>query len=264
MRSFDSTSPPALRSAPELPRVRAAEAPGALVIDPAIAFRLLLAVIAVLGLLHLAGMPVYVYGMKGADGLHVRAARYFMLHEERTVPTWFSTVLIAMNMVLLGLNALASRQIRGANSMLSWLSLAAVFAFLSLDEQITIHEAIGDRIGTAYDVDGFLAFPWIIAGSAFTAIVGLSYIGFLRRLPGRTARLFLLSAGIYIGGALIVEMIEGHTISTVGFGAAYYLLVTAEETMEMLGQALFLFALLDHLAMTGRPIVLVPAAGRAA
>ena len=233
-------------------RVQPAEA--GVDIAPRDVFRALAAIIVVLALLHLLSMPVYVHGMKGADGLHVRAARYFMLQNERSVPTWFSVVLIAMNMVLLVLNGVANHQLRGATSTLSWLSLAAIFAFLSLDEQVTIHEAIGDRIGTAYEVGGFLSFPWIIAGSVFTAIVGFGYLGYLRRLPRRTARLFLLSGGIFVGGALVVEMIEGRTIATFGFGAAYYLLVLIEETMEMLGQALFAFALLDHLALSGRPI----------
>ncbi|WP_413870919.1 hypothetical protein [Albidovulum sp.] len=245
----------------ELSFARVHPAQAGVVIVPRDMFTALAAIIAVLALLHLAAMPVYVYGMKGADGIHVRAARYFMLQNERSVPTWFSVVLIAMNMGLLVLNGVANRQLQGATSTLSWLSLAAVFAFLSLDEQVTIHEAIGDRIGTAYDVGGFLSFPWIVAGAAFTLIVGLSYIGFLRRLPRRTAGLFLLSGGIFVGGALVVEMIEGRTIATFGFGAAYYLLVLIEETMEMLGQALFAFALLDHLALTGGPIRLAPPLG---
>ncbi|WP_413873169.1 hypothetical protein [Albidovulum sp.] len=233
-------------------RVRPVET--GVMIAPRDVFTALAAIIAVLAFLHLLSMPVYVYGMKGADGLLVRAARYFMLHNERSVPTWFSVILIAMNMVLLVLNGVADRQLRGATSTLCWLSLAAIFAFLSLDEQVTIHEAIGDRIGTAYEVGGFLSFPWIIAGSVFTAAVGLGCLGFLRRLPCRTARLFVLSGAIFVGGALVVEMIEGGTIAAFGFGAAYYLLVLVEETMEMLGQALFAFALLDHLALAGRPI----------
>ncbi len=227
------------------------------VIAPVAVFRALVVIILVFAVLHLVAMPVYVYGMKGADGPHVRIARYLMLHNERSFATWFSVVLIAMNMVLLVLSAAANRQLQGPTSTYSWLFLAAVFAFLSLDEQIAIHEAIGNAMGRFVGADGILSFPWIIAGAAFTAAVGASSIGFLHRLPHRTAGLFMLAGGIYVGGALIVEMIEGYTTSRLGFGATYYLLVMVEEPMEMLGQALFLFALLDHLAQTGRSIGLV-------
>jgi hypothetical protein len=39
-------------------------------------------------------------------------------------------------------------------------------------------------------------------------------------------------------------------VSEIGMGAVYYLEVLVEETMEMLGQSLFAFALLDHLAQS--------------
>jgi len=38
------------------------------------------------------------------------------------------------------------------------------------------------------------------------------------------------------------------TVSKFGMGALFYLEVLVEESMEMFGQALFAYALLDHLA----------------
>ncbi len=221
-------------------------------IDPPLVLRRLLAVIVLFGMLHLAAMPIYVDGMKAADGAFVRAGRLFMLQSERSIPSWFSIALIALNMLLLVLCAAASRRSR-AESPGPWLSLAALFCLLSLDEMLSLHERVGSLIGLRFGIGGtsgggFLTFPWVIAGAIFTAVVGLAFLGFLRRLPRRTAKLFVLSGAVYAGAALGIEVIEAYTVSEIGMGAIYYVEVLVEETMEMLGQALFAFALLDHLA----------------
>jgi hypothetical protein len=108
--------------------------------------------------------------------------------------------------------AAASRQTR-TGSAVPWLSLAALFVFLSLDEMLSLHERVGSMIGLRFDIGGtsgggFLTFPWVIAGAVFTGVVGLASLGFLRRLPRRTAALFVLSGAIYAGAALGIEVIE--------------------------------------------------------
>lgn len=226
-----------------------------LVLEPASVLKVLVSVIAVLGLLHLVSMPVYVEGMKAADGVHVRIARFLMLQHERSVPTWFTIILISYNVALLALNAFAARQ-SGRGNVLHWLALLGTFTFLSMDEMLVLHERVGAAIGRAYKLDGALSFPWVIVGSIVTTIVGLSFIGFLYRLPRRTAGLFVLSGGLYVGAALGIEVIEAWTTHHIGFGAVYYLEVLVEETMEMFGQALFAYAMLDYLAQLRTCLVL--------
>lgn len=223
---------------------------------PVAVLKVLTAITLILGLAHLAATPVFHYGLSANEGPHVKIARFFMLQQEAALSTWFTTVLIAFNMFLLALNATAARQF-GTGSPAPWLVLAALFAYLSMDEMLVLHERAGQLLGRRLQLPGVLAyFPWVTLGAIFVAIAGLSFAGFLKRLPRRTAKLFLLSGGIYVGGALGIEVIEAATMKTYGPGLLYYFEVLVEETMEMFGQALFAYALLDHLARRRASIIL--------
>lgn len=216
-------------------------------VPPVTLLRLLGVLIAVFGLLHLVAMPIYVNGASASEGIYVKVGRFFMLMNENSVTTWFTVILIALNAFLLTVNATAARQLR-TGSALPWLFLAAIIAYLSMDEMLELHERIGVAVAHSLKFSDKMAFPWVVTGLAFTTVVGLSFIGFLRRLPRRTARLFILAGGVYVGGALGLEVIELLTVSKFGMGAIFYIEVMFEECMEMFGQALFAYALLDHLA----------------
>lgn len=241
----------------------AGDAATAVRIAPISVLKWLMVIIALLGLAHMLAMPVHVHGMKASEGVYVRVARFFMLQSERSIPTWYSIALITFNIVLLSVNATVCRQTR-SGPVLPWVALVGLFVFLSIDEMLSLHERIGSAIGTRFHIGGdgagFLTFPWVIAGVIFTVAVGVSFIGFLRSLPPRTARLFLLAGGIYVGGALVMEIVEAGTVSEAGMGALYYIEVLIEETMEMAGQALFAFALLDLLARSRITLVIAPPA----
>lgn len=216
-------------------------------VPPIVMLKLLSVIIALFGLLHLAAMPIFVNGASASEGIHVKVGRFFMLMNENSVTTWFTVVLIALNAFLLALNATAARQLQ-TGSPLPWLILAVIIAYLSMDEMLELHERVGVAVAHGLKFSDKMAFPWVVTGLTFTAIVALSFIGFLRRLPRRTARLFILAGGVYVGGALGVEVIESLTVSKFGMGALFYIEVMVEECMEMFGQALFAYALLDHLA----------------
>lgn len=181
--------------------------------------------------------------------------RLFMLDDERSIGTWFSSMLLALNMGLLALNGRAAK-VAGTGLSRYWLGFALIFALLSMDEIITFHEKLGLWLHAKFQTDGLLRFAWVVPGGLFAAAVGLGSIRFLRRLPRRTAALFLIAGATYVGGALLVEMIEAVVASGDGRGVGFYLLVLIEEPMEMLGQAIFAYALLDHLAQ-GRTRVIV-------
>lgn len=217
-------------------------------IDPALVLRVLLLVTLALCLASLATIPVAVEAAKQDLPIAFRY-RFFMLDEERSIGTWFSTVLLAANMLLLVVNGTVARRLAKADTAL-WLMLAGIFALLSLDEMMAFHEKLGEGLRARFQLDGFLRFAWVIPGAAFTGVVGLAFVGFLRRLPHQTALLFVLAGAIYISGALITEILEAFVVSIQGRGALYYTMVVVEEGMEMAGQAVFCFALLQHLALS--------------
>ena len=71
---------------------------------------------------------------------------------------------------------------------------------------------------------------------------------FVAELPDVTRRPLLVSAALYVGGALGIECLEGHYASRFGeanFG--FCLFVTVEEFLEMWGAILFIHTFLRHL-----------------
>jgi hypothetical protein len=127
--------------------------------------------------------------------------------------------------------------------------LGIIFVCLSIDEACSIHELISYALQKKHQFHGLLHFAWVIPGLLFAAVVGLSYVRFLLRLPRRTALLFVISGAIYVGGAVGMEMVGGAYADRHGEeNFTYQFLGDIEETMEMLGIGIFAVTLLGHLA----------------
>jgi hypothetical protein len=84
-------------------------------------------------------------------------------------------------------------------------------------------------------------------GLAVLALL-LGSLRFLMHLPATTRRLFLLAGAIYVGGALGMELVEAaFNARGVSSGFIPLLGVAIEETMEMLGVTMFIYALLTYI-----------------
>ncbi|MFC7300423.1 hypothetical protein [Cognatiluteimonas weifangensis] len=172
------------------------------------------------------------------------------LDGENTFPALFSTALLLSASALLALIARLERH-DGARDAAKWTLLAIGFLLMGMDESLALHEHLiaplrallgGRQLGIFY-------FAWVIPGIVLVAVLGAYFMPFLWRLPRGTAIAFALAAAIYVGGALGVELVEGWWREGHGHrNAAYHLLVSLEEGMEMLGTILFIHALLRYLA----------------
>jgi len=182
----------------------------------------------------------YVFDMPGADYM----VSVFSLSYEGNFPTWYSSAQLSVAAVLLFTIAVASRQ-AGRRFIAHWFVLGAAFLYISLDEVVTIHE----KMNGWFDMDGALYYGWIIPAGTFVLVMGLSYLPFLKHLPARTRRRFIVAGCLYVGGALLMEIPLGLWRDSAGTSAnlGYALIDFVEETMEMLGICLFITALVDHL-----------------
>lgn len=170
--------------------------------------------------------------------------RLLQLDQEANLPTWFSTGLLTVNAFLLALIAAQ----RGELSRY-WALLSGLFFALSLDETASLHEAVGRIISRGLQDGEAVTFFWVLLAGPTVAVLLVYFWRFLKRLPPRTRNLALLSGVIYVGGALIFEAIGWAYQASQGYVWAGYLALTfIEETMEMLGQVIFCYALLDHMA----------------
>ncbi|HET7876233.1 MAG TPA: hypothetical protein VFN71_12010 [Methylomirabilota bacterium] len=174
--------------------------------------------------------------------------RLFDLDAEANVPTWYASVTLLLCAGLLGLIARAESE-RGGRDATRWAVLALIFVGLSIDEAASIHELAIKPLQTAWNTRGIFYFGWIIPGGIFALLVGVAYGRFLWRLPIRTRRRFVLAGALYVGGALGVEMAGGAVAGSYGREQlGYVALATVEETLEMIGILVFLYALAAHLA----------------
>lgn len=162
----------------------------------------------------------------------------FDLDEEESIGTWFSTLLLFVAGLLTILTGrLAAPD--GGRWARSWSLLGAGFILLSIDEVAGFHETVNTLVKSVH---------WTAFGAAVVGLSALIFVPFLRSLPARTRRLFLIAGAVYVGGAVGVEAAtlyheQNDLLNTLG----YNLWTAVEEFMEMAGVILFVRALLSHI-----------------
>ena len=192
---------------------------------------LVLAHIAVLFSIYYLGHD-YVFGLLSL----------FHLDHERNIPTLFSTLQLLLASGLLSTIAVARRN-KGERDYLHWLGLAAIFLFLSIDETTVIHEKLNEPLRTALSTSGLLYFAWVIPYGIFVVLVMLIYFRFVLNLPVSIRRLTVSAGTIYMAGAIGMEMIGGFHFELHGRDLFLELAVLCEESLEMIGVLIFVYAL---------------------
>lgn len=217
----------------------------ALRISPRAVAVALAAAIAVLVLLSTLGqISTYYLGHARVLGL----VRLFALDEEGNVPTWYSSITLLACAALLAIAALDAYT-RADRWRRHWAALALIFLYLSVDEAATIHELTIEPLHDRLGVGSFLRWAWVIPGTIAVAVIGIAYLRFVTALPGPTRLLFVTAGVVFLSGALGIEMVSGWWYDRYGNESmAFALLWTAEEALEMSGVAIFLYALVRHLA----------------
>lgn len=215
-------------------------------LDPKVVLRWFLAGIAVLFVLGLLSA----YLVQRFDRPPV-LLRLFLMNHERNVPTLFSFVLFVISAALLA--AVAARPAPHSRLYRAhWIVLAALFVLMAFDEAASVHEALIPSIRERLGATGPFYFAWVVPGWIFVCVVLVAYLPFLRSLPKRGAQLLLLAGGVFVAGALGMEMLGGMTAERTGHDSrVFHLLATVEETLEMVGLAIFVYALLRLLLSRG-------------
>ncbi len=172
----------------------------------------------------------------------------FDLNGEGNIPAWYQAMTLLAAAMLLAVIANA-KQRTGDSFRVHWSLLALGFVLLSFDEAAELHERLIDPLNAITDFSGVLHFAWVVPGGFAVLLVLLGFGRFLCALPRRTRRFFLVAAGLYLGGALGLELWEGWVASHRGMAnLLFYLLTVVEEAMEMIGIATFLVGLVDYLS----------------
>ncbi|MGI9553141.1 MAG: hypothetical protein ACR2MT_18180 [Aurantibacter sp.] len=176
-------------------------------------------------------------------------ASLFDFNKEANIPTFYSAVsLLVCAFLLLYIYWMANR---GKNKKHKpyWLLFSLIFAFLAIDEIASIHEVLTVIIRNSYSFSGFLYYAWVIPYVMGTVLLGFIIIPFLSSLPKNIRSLFITAGLVFLSGAVGMELIGGMQDELYGkLNLEYMIYYTLEEFLEMLGTAIFIYALLTHIA----------------
>ncbi|HRB02438.1 MAG TPA: hypothetical protein PLP26_03680 [Ilumatobacteraceae bacterium] len=208
-------------------------------VHPERLLRWLLVTVAALVVTGVATAAINTYYGYSARDLFIR----FDLASDPSVPTFFSSAMLSLAALLL--MAMGRSEVK-ASTRRAWQFLAVLFLGMAIDEIARFHEWVGDA--AEISSDGFFYYSWVYFGIAGVAVVGAVYLPFVLRLPRRLRFLIILAAALFVAGGLGMEMINASLDSSAGAESFRFTLQTAvEETGEMIGVVVLVYALLDEL-----------------
>jgi hypothetical protein len=169
------------------------------------------------------------------------------LDAEANIPSFFQTqAFIACALALL----FVAWQERATLSpyALQWLVLSLAFFYLGCDEAAMLHDRMGPVAMQAIGAQPN-HIDWVLPMGIIASLFALYMMPFLLGIERTTAIAFALAGAVFVGGAVGAEMIGKVTSERYGYESyGYVLAVALEEGMEMLGVAMFLRAILRHIA----------------
>ncbi len=171
---------------------------------------------------------------------------FFSLSFEQNLPTWVSSLLLFTAGIQLFI--ISKIRIQSEFMSLRFAFLGFLFFYISLDEFTTLHE----NANSWFDLDGIFYFGWVIPAGIIVTTLAIVYLPFLQQLPADSAKNFLLSGILYVGGALLVELLLGYWSDRNGIhNVGYSLIDWVEETLELSGVAFFNYSLMSLIHKEG-------------
>lgn len=184
------------------------------------------------------------------------------LYGEYNVPSAYNALLFLLATLLLWLTGRVARR-RGDPFARTWTGLAGLSLFLTLDEYFALHDKLGAPIRELLGVGGVLYYAWVIPYGLLVLVVALLLVRFLRHLPPGLRTALLLAGGLYVMGALGLELFEARIEAGAGEAGldraaqvSMALLIGAEELLEISALVLLIAALLGHLRRTAPGLAL--------
>lgn len=187
--------------------------------------------------------------------------RLFNMGAEASIPTYFSALQLFIAALLLSI--ISRNEYHSSNpDRWRWALLATGLFVMSVDEVVQIHDALVADIvrpivrgaeGFSYDewYGVFGEMPWLVVYVPLVVILLAVYVPFLRRLPRRYLILFVSAGVIFVGGAVGLDMVEGYLNLQDIRGYIFQVNRMIEETCEMAGITLFIYALLNYVRDKG-------------
>lgn len=220
------------------------------IIKQGVTVRVLLITSVLLVVASVAGqLSKYVAGHDQVFGL----VPLFNLDGDQNIPTIFAVLQFTMAAFLLLIIAHGAVKTKARHAM-EWSILTLIFVLFAIDEAWGLHKTLTNPLslrtrGVFNELfTAIFYYAWVLVGLAFVVLLGLFFMRFLLALPKTTRNIFILSGGLFVGGAVGMEMISGYYAYEYSTrNLTYSLLANIEETLEMFGLTLFISGLLAYL-----------------
>jgi hypothetical protein len=176
---------------------------------------------------------------------------------EGNIPTVFSALDLLLAALLLFLLSHRDSQ-EGGHWRTRYLGLGGLFLFLACDELFGLHERLSTTITRYAHTHSPLALGTVLLAVVIFPLIGGFFGRWLLALPRRIALVMTLSAAIFLAGAVGIEVVSLGYAKVQGTKATlmYQMLALLEEALEMMGIALFNYALLELLCRQTPQILL--------
>jgi hypothetical protein len=172
-------------------------------------------------------------------------SQLFNFNHERNFPTFFQTILWLLSA---GLCLRISKSQKKLS--LQWHGAGLIAFFLAVDEYVTVHDQLTVPLRNAFDLKGIFFFSWVIVYGVLLLLLLPFAIKFVRKLPRVLCFQFVISGIIFVTGAFGVELIGSYWASQ-RWSERHFLYISAfEESLEILGQSMFLYFLYAYVYKT--------------
>ena len=137
-----------------------------------------------------------------------------------------------------------------------WFGMSVVFALLTLDEMTYMHQRLSDGMHVVFDTSGPLRFAWEVVYLPFVAALAVVYLPFWRQLANPLRTRLLLAAIGFAGGSGGIEVIKSVLKDDDHWKLSFGLVASLSDSLELLGLALLVTALLTTLG-DSNPIIIL-------
>jgi hypothetical protein len=178
------------------------------------------------------------------------------LKSEYNIPTVVSVLELAACALLLTLIAAVQRA-RGDRFVSRWVLLSGIFLYLALDEGARLHERLNEPLAALPFTTGVLRWGWVLVGGLLVVVLAATYLRFVLALPSTYRTGVVVAGGLYVGGALMMELVGAGASENSGLDTPLYLTLTiVEEALELAGIGLFIVVLWSLLRLWAPQTVL--------
>ncbi|GIU70314.1 MAG: hypothetical protein KatS3mg002_1550 [Candidatus Woesearchaeota archaeon] len=205
--------------------------------------------IVITGILVITGSIAGIFSINYGEDLEnnrvlYRFVQLFNMNLEANIPSWYSGFLM---IIISGFSFLIYK-LDSAETKKYFFIISVMFLFMSMDEIASVHEILNNPVRNSLNPGGLLYWAWIIPGMIAVVLFALYFLRLLFLLDEKLRMLFLLSGFIYLLGAIGFEMIGGWLYShSLGDSMLYVFEVVIEESLEMFGMLLFIYALIKYI-----------------